>query len=167
MAWLASHYPLEADAGEDKHEGSQAERLAAEQSCGPGGRPVDRLDHHIWARYVGMAVDWAYENRENSKLRNRVAHVGGHFADYGRSELLVRYGALLKKYTAVYNGCYKHVYNKYAPVISQYCSSLQLLNQMLLQDRAVPIGDVMETAFAIMWYRDQWLAIWRFLELFE
>ena len=41
------------------------------------------------------------------------------------------------------------------------------MQQEILHDKAVKIGDVMETAFCIMWYRNEYTCIWRLLELLE
>ena len=119
MAWIGSKYPLDTvsvttdclvESGSRTTEAqAPADLLEQEQACGYGGRPSDRRDHHTWAYFVGMAVDWTYSVRWDGKLRNRVAHTGGHFADYARSEMLVRAGFPIQKWTVVFNGVYKHV----------------------------------------------------------
>ena len=159
MAWIGKSYPLPSEPA------TTDESRKAEDLCGPGGRPTDLTDHSKWAAHVGAAIDWTWDNIMEGKLRIRMSHVGGHFADYLRSEMIKRYMVLFKKWTVVFNGVYQFVYKKYGSHIAPYSVHKASIDNLIQNEEK--IGNIMEIAFARMWCRGDDQAIWRLMELLE
>ena len=146
LAWAADYYPLY---GHGDTQGDPA---------GRGGRPNQKhTESWFWIKHLKVAIDWCIKHKEYGELRKSVSHIGGHLADYCRSELFARGGRAPHTYIVVHNGTYKYIYIAYKEILaSQGCRTTELDQWISAAD---PLGDVFEIAVTHMFLQADHVAI--------